>query len=135
MNTKFDEAIKNRLTSGFKNWNMGYEAWLEWCDTLYEPDAHYNLQYNGALKRLTLQEYKDMMGEFFAAFDIELGEFKNMLIEDGWCAIRYVVYITNKKTGKKITQNTMEFVNFKENPEPIGVRVKEGFALSDAPLA
>jgi len=29
MNTNFEEAIKNRLETGFKNWNSGYESWLE----------------------------------------------------------------------------------------------------------
>lgn len=49
------------------------------------------------------------------------------------CAIRYTVKIKNLHTGEEITQNTMEFVTFKENPEPIGVRVVEGWALSDSP--
>ncbi|SCP99451.1 hypothetical protein [Anaerobium acetethylicum] len=35
-----------------------------------------------------------------------------------------------QKTGEKIEQMTMEFVNFKDNPEPIGARVVEGWALS-----
>jgi len=131
MDITFQDAIKQRLQNGFMNWNNGYEAWLKWCDTLYEPDAHYNV-YG---KRLTLQEYKDMMGHFFAAFDIQLGEFHNMLIQDDWCAIRYTVYITNKKTGEKITQQTMEFVNFKDNPQPIGARVIEGWALAEKPLS
>lgn len=120
----FQEQIKNRLLNGFKNWNGGYEAWLDWCPTLYEEDAHYNV-YG---QRLTLQEYKDMMGKFFSAFDVELGEFHNMLVQEDWCAIRYVVYITNKKTGEKFEQQTMEFVHFKENPDPVGARVIEGWA-------
>lgn len=32
--------------NGFKNWNSGYKSWLEWCETLYEPDAHYNVYGN-----------------------------------------------------------------------------------------
>ena len=131
MNTTFAERIKDRLQNGFKNWNQGYEAWLKWCDTLYEPDAHYNV--NG--ERLTLQEYKDLMGKFFAAFDIELGEFNNMLVEGDWTGIRYVVYITNKKTGERIEQKTMEFVHFKDNPQPLGARVIEGWAISDKPIS
>lgn len=131
MSKNFQEAIKDRLQNGFKNWNKGYDAWLEWCNTLYEPDAHYNV--NG--KRLTLQQYKELMGQFFSVFDIELGDFYNMLVEDDWCAIRYCVYITNKKTGEKFEQMTMEFVHFKNNPEPIGARVIEGWALSDKPLS
>ena len=131
----FQEAIRERLQAGFSEWNKGYDAWLEWCDTLYEPDAVYNIGEKGGLKRLTLQEYKDMMGLFFQAFDIELGEFYNMLVQDDWCGIRYKVFITNKQTGEKIEQMVMEFVNFKDNPEPIGARVVEGFALSDLPLS
>ncbi len=125
------EKIKSRLETGFKNWNGGYECWLEWCNILYEPDAHYNIQVGGPLKRLTLQEYKDMSKGFFENFIVELGEFKNMLIQDDWCGIRYVVYVTNKATGKRFTQNTMEFVHFKDNPDPLGARVIEGWALSD----
>lgn len=126
----FQEQIRDRLRTGFNNWNGGYEKWLEWCNTLYEPDAHYNV-YG---QRLTLQQYKDMMGQFFGAFDVELGEFHNMLVQDNWCAIRYSVHIINKHTGEKIEQETMEFVNFKENTAPIGARVIEGWALSDKPL-
>jgi len=131
MSTQFEDAIRARFNRGFSEWNQGYEAWLEWCDTLYEPDAHYNIYSD----RLTLQQYKVMMGQFFGAFDIELGDFHNMIVEDGWGAIRYVVYITNKATGERIEQNTMEFVHFKDNPEPVGARVIEGWALSDKPLA
>lgn len=125
------EKIKNRLENGFGNWNDGYDSWLEWCNTLYEPDAYYNIQVGGPQKRLTLQEYKDLCKIFMDNFDVVLGEFKNMLIQDDWCAIRYVVNITNKKTGEKFFQNTMEFVHFKDNPDPIGARVIEGWAISD----
>ena len=52
-----------------------------------------------------------------------------------WCAIRYTVKVKNLDTGEEILQNTMEFVTFKENPDPIGVRVVEGWALSDSPLS
>lgn len=127
----FEEQIKDRLLNDFQNWNGGYERWLKWCDTLYEPDAHYNIQVNGPQTRLTLQQYKDMMKVFMQNFDVQLGEFQNMIIKDGWCAIRYIVYITNRKTGKSFTQNTMEFVHFKDNGGSIGARVIEGWALSD----
>ena len=96
-NTPMEEAIKDRLLNGFANWNGGYDAWLEWCNTLYEPDAHYNV-YG---KRLTLQEYKDMMGLLFKKYTMELGDFENMIIEDDWCAIRYGVTIKELKTGKE----------------------------------
>lgn len=53
---KMEEAIRNRLETGFKNWNGGYDGWLTWGNTLYEPDAFYNIPLDGAQKRLTLQE-------------------------------------------------------------------------------
>ena len=57
-----------------------------------------------------------------------------MLIVNDWAAIRYKVHTTNKQTGEKIEQMTMEFVHFKDNPDPIGARVIEGWALSDVQL-
>jgi hypothetical protein len=134
MNMNLQEQIRNRLETGFKNWNGGYENWLNWCETLYEPDAYYNIPLQGPQRRLTLQEYKDMMGHFFKLYDVELGEFKNMIIKENWCAIRYVVHVTNKNTGEMFTQNTMEFVEFKDNGGEIGARVVEGWALSDITL-
>lgn len=131
MSKDLEGAITARFHQGFSEWNQGYDAWLTWCDTLYEPDAHYNV--NG--RRLTLQEYKDMMKELMSAFDIELGEFHNMLVPDDWGSIRYAVHIITKATGASIEQQTMEFVHFKANPEPVGARVIEGWALSDHPLA
>lgn len=127
---QFEQAIRDRLQTGFNNWNKGYAAWLEWCDTLYEPDAHYNV-YG---QRLTLAQYKAMMGQFFAAFDIRLGALDNVIVENDWVGIRYTVYVTNKQTGVETELKTMEIVNFKKNPEPIGARVVEGWALSDKPL-
>jgi hypothetical protein len=134
-NDDFEEAIRKRLRDGFNNWNNGYESWLEWCEILYEPDAHYNIGASDGMHRLSLQEYKDMMGQFLDAFDVELGDFYNMLVVDDWCGIRYNVFVTNKATGQRFEQMTMEFVHFKDNPEPIGARVIEGWALSDLPLS
>ena len=125
-----EARIRDRLENGFKNWNGGYDGWLEWCNTLYEPDAHYNVQG----KRMTLQEYKDAMGQLFQHFTMELGAFDNMIIKDNWCAIRYTVKIKNLRTGAEVLQHTMEFVSFKDNGGDIGVRVVEGWALSDSPL-
>lgn len=126
-----EEVIRDRLVNGFQNWNGGYDGWLQWCNTLYEPDAHYNVYGH----RLTLQQYKDMMGQLFQHYTMELGAFDNMLIKDGWAAIRYTVKVKNLDTGEEILQHTMEFVNFKDNPDPIGVRVVEGWAFSDSPLS
>lgn len=57
-----------------------------------------------------------------------------MLVIDDWAAIRYEVKITNKLTGETIDQMTMEFVNFKDNQDPVGARVIEGWALSDVQI-
>ena len=127
MSNSFQDKVRARLRRGFANWNQGYDSWLEWCETLYEPDAHYNV-YG---QRLTLQEYKDLMGQFMEAFDIELGSFYNMLVADDWCAIRYSIHFTNRATGEETDLMNMEFVHFKDNPEPTGARVIEGWALSD----
>lgn len=131
---EMERKIKDRLFNGFNNWNGGYDGWLKWCDTLYEPDAYYNIPGPTGQIRLTLQQYKDAMGKLFESFTMDLGNFENMIIKDDWCAIRYTVNITNLKTGEKILQNTMEFVKFKDNPSPEGVRVVEGWALSDISL-
>ena len=42
----------------------------------------YNVQVQGVQRRLTLQEYKDMMHQLFENFTIELGQFENMIIRD-----------------------------------------------------
>lgn len=133
-NSNMETAIKNRLETGFKNWNGGYDGWLEWCNTLYEPDAYYNIPFNGTQRRCTLQEYKDMMGQLFQHFTMELGDFDNMIIKDNWAAIRYTVNVKNLDTGAEILQHTMEFVKFKNNSDERGVRVVEGWALSDSAL-
>ena len=126
--TELEAAIKDRLETGFKNWNGGYECWLEWCNTLYDDKSMYNV-YG---QRLTLKQYQDMMGKFFGAFDIELGQFHNMIINDNWAAIRYDVHCVNKQTKEKMTQQTMEFVRFRQIPR--GVVVDEGWACSTTPL-
>jgi len=127
-----EKKIRTNLFKGFNNWNGGYEGWLEWCNTLYEKDAHYNIPGPKGQVRLTLQQYKDAMGELFKHFTMELGQFENMIIKDDWCAIRYTVIIKNLDTGEEVKQNTMEFVHFKEYPD--NARVIEGWALSDVPL-
>lgn len=129
-NISFQDRIRNRFQQGFNNWNNGYEAWLEWCETLYEPDAYYNVYGN----RLTLKQYMDLMGEFFENHDIELGPLDNVLVNDDWGAVRYETYVTDKRTGEKTSMKTMEFVKFKDNPEPIGARVVEGWAISDSSI-
>ena len=129
-----ETQIEDRLRAGFKNWNGGYDGWLEWCNTLYEPDAHYNIPFGGSQKRCTLEEYKAMMGQLFQHFTMELGDFDNMIIKGQWAAIRYTVKVRNLDTGAEILQHTMEFVKFKDNHDERGVRVVEGWALSDSAL-
>lgn len=75
------------------------------------------------------------MGQLFKHCTMELGAFDSMIVKDGWCAIRYTVKIKNLHTGEEGVQHTMEFVSFKNNPDPIGARVVEGWALSDSPLS
>lgn len=119
-----EKAIQDRLLNGFRNWNKGYEAWETWCDTLYEPNAHYTV--HG--RRLSLAEYKAEMKTLLAEYDIEVGNFENMLIREDWCAIRYHGRSIHKQTGNIQEYQVMEFVRFVQNPEPIGVRVIEGWA-------
>jgi len=127
--TRMEEAIKSRLETGFKNWNGGYDCWLEWCNTLYDDESIYNVYGH----RLTLKQYQDMMGELFEKQDIFLGKFHNMIIQNDWCAIRYDVETVDKENGKRETQESMEFVRFKETPT--GVKVLEGWATSTKPLS
>ena len=55
---------------------------------------------HGTQQRLTLQQYKDMMGQLFQHFTMELGQFENLIVRDDWCAIRYTVKIKSLDTGK-----------------------------------
>lgn len=76
-----------------------------------------------------------MMKEFFQKYDIRMGEFHNMIIQDDWCAIRYRTYIIDKKKNEEFEQMSFEFVHFKDNPDPVGARVIEGWATSINPLS
>ncbi len=66
METKLaiEQAIRDRLETGFKNWNGGYEGWLNWCETLYEPDAYYNIPFKGSQCRF-LKHIKFKFPVFF----------------------------------------------------------------------
>ncbi len=136
--TEWEDAVRARFLNGFINWNKGYEPWVEWCKDLYEPDCRYNIL---APEPLTLEQYQKSMKVFTDAFEIVLQPIDNLLIEGDWGAIRYDMKLTGKKggqfygidvTGKKATLRTMEFVQYKYNPEPIGPRVKLGVAIADA---
>jgi hypothetical protein len=132
VNKGYEEQIRARIIQGFAEFNKGHEAWLKWCDTLYEPDSHYNIYGN----RLTLEGYKSMMGQVRAAgIKIELGDFYNMIVQGDWASIRYTATIINTKTGESHPAMMMEWVLFKNNPQPIGARVVEGWALSDRPVS
>ncbi|HHV11890.1 MAG TPA: hypothetical protein GXX75_16570 [Clostridiales bacterium] len=124
IDTNFEEQIRDRLMTGFENWNKGYDVWEEWCNTLYEPDAYYNV--HG--KRMTLTEYKASMKQIMAAVDIQMGDFENIIIRDDWCSIRYSITTRNLQTGEISNAQTMEFVHFKDNGGDIGARVIEGWA-------
>ncbi len=134
--SNMEEAIRERLQDGFRIWNEGYDSWLEWCNTLYDEDSHYNIPFNGSQRRCTMDEYKSMMGQLFQHFTMEVGVngFDNMIIKDNWAAIRYTVKVKNLDTGAEILQHTMEFVKFKDTGDERGVRVDEGWALSDSAL-
>jgi len=126
--TEMEQAIKERLERGFKNWNGGYDCWLEWCNILYDDESIYNVHGH----KLTLKGYQEMMGKLFEIQDIKLGQFHNMLIEDDWCAIRYDVITVDKKTGEELLSESFEFVRFKNTPN--GVKVDQGWATSTAPV-
>ena len=107
-------GIKDRLFNGFQNWNGGYDGWLKWCDTLYEPDAYYNIPGPHGQVRLTLQQYKDAMGQLFQHFTMELGAFENLITKGDWCAIRYNVKIRNLDTGDEvIVRNYWEDITYR----------------------
>lgn len=117
LQSKLEKDIQNRLLTGFENWNRGYEAWKAWGDILYTKDSYYNV--HGA--RLTLAEYQSSMDATLKKINIQMGQFKNMVIVDNWVGIQYEIS-TNGKPG-----TTMEFVQFKDYGGDLGVRVVEGW--------
>ena len=131
----FGAAIDNRLQTGFLKYNEGYEAWLVWCDELYDDNAQYNI-YG---QHFTLEQYKRLMGAMFQEFDITLGGEGdsagnigtiNTNYHTGITAIHYSVsFKKKKKLARTQTIDTMEFVQFREDDE-YGAKVMEGWALS-----
>ena len=114
-----EEHIKNRLLTGFENWNRGFKTWKAWGDILYTKDSIYNV--HGA--RLNLAHYQAAMDQSLQQADIQMGAFHNMLIVGDFCAIHYD-FVTGGRTSK-----VMEFVKFKEygdNDHP-DTRVEEGW--------
>ncbi len=135
--TAWEEQLRDRVLLGFINFNRGYEAWKEWCEILYEPDAIYHVR---APEPLNLEEYQKGTKLLLDAFDLELQPLDNLLIEGDWGAVRYNMHLAGKPggqfhgidvSGKKAVMRTMEFFVYKYNPEPIGPRVKEGWSLGD----
>lgn len=136
----FGAAIDNRLQTGFLKYNEGYEAWLVWCDELYDVNAMYNI-YG---QHFSLEQYKRLMGAMFQEFDITLGGEGatagdigtiNTDYTTGITAIHYAVSFKKKKRfAKTQTIDTMEFVQFREDAE-FGAKVMEGWALSSAQVS
>lgn len=134
----YEEAITNRLQTGFLNYNKGYLAWLEWCDELYDENAYYNV-YG---QHFTLDQYKRLMGAMFEQFEISLGgtgdtmgDIGTIIIDSikGKAAISYTVEFKKKTESEWVAIDTMEFVQFRTDKK-FGARVMEGWALSSAQI-
>ena len=119
-----ETAIQNRLLNGFENWNRGFDAWKAWGDILYTPDSMYNV--HGV--RLTLPEYQQAMHLTLRNNVIQMGKFRNMIINDNWVAIHYDIATINRETGESKPGSVMEFVEFENYDEGLGTRVVEGWA-------
>lgn len=122
--TEMERNIENRLLTGFENWNRGTAAWLKWGKILYTPESLYNV--HGV--HLTLKEYQMTSALAFKFSQMQMGNFKNMLVCGDWCAIHYDIEKTDKRTGAKEPGTVMEFVNFRDYGEDLGTRVVEGWA-------
>jgi hypothetical protein len=134
----YEAAIRDRFQTGFNTWNSGYKAWLEWCDELYDENAHYNVYGH----RMTLDEYKRMMGALFEQFEIMLGgrgsdagDIQKVLVDpkEAMGSIQYAVSFKRKTEREWVTISTMEFVKWRPDEE-FGARVVEGWALSDTEI-
>ncbi len=119
-----EAAIQNRLLNGFENWNRGYDAWKSWGDVLYTPDSMYNV--HGV--RMTLPEYQTAMNLTLRSNDIQMGDFRNMIINDDWAAIHYDIHTVNRETGESTDGSVMEFVQFENYGDGLDTRVVEGWA-------
>ena len=124
-----EKKIQNRLLNGFENWNRGFDAWKAWGDILYTPDSIYNV--HGV--RLTLPEYQRAMNATLRSNDIQMGAFRNMIINDDWAAIHYDITTINRETGEETPGSVMEFVNFNDYGDQVGTRVVEGWAGTKGP--
>ena len=120
--TEMAKKIQNRMLNGFNTWNLGYDAWEHWGEVLYSEDSIYNV--HGA--HLTLQEYQNAMNMSLQATDIQMGQFRNMIVSDNWAAIRYDTTMTSRQTGETSYSPVTEFVRFKDFGER-GAKVDEGW--------
>lgn len=119
-----EKNIQNRLLNGFENWNRGFEAWKAWGDILYTPASLYNVH----AVHLTLTEYQNAMKVTLRNNDIQMGDFRHMIVVDDWTAIHYEIATINRESDKVTPGSVMEFVNFKDYGEGLGTRVVEGWA-------
>ncbi len=122
--SEIEKNIQNRLLNGFENWNRGFDAWKEWGDILYTPESLYNVH----AVHLTLTEYQNSMKATLRNNDIQMGDFKNMVICDDWAAIHYEIATISRATGVNNPGSVMEFVHFKDYGPELGTRVVEGWA-------
>jgi hypothetical protein len=53
---------------------------------------------------------KEIRAHLRRGFDMGLGEYRDMLVQEDWAAIRYSVCIVDKKAGERIEQETAEIV-------------------------
>lgn len=120
--TEMAKKIQNRMLNGFNIWNLGYEAWENWGQVLYSEDSIYNV--HGA--HLTLEEYQMAMNMSLQATDIQMGQFRNMILSGDWAAIRYGTSMTNRQTWETTYSPVTEFVRFADFGER-GAKVDEGW--------
>ena len=127
--TEMERNIKNRLLTGFENWNRGFDAWKAWGDILYTPASLYHVH----AVHLTLSEYQNAMKATLRSNNIIMGDFKNMVVVDDWCAIHYEISTVSRETGEAHPGSVMEFVRFKDYGPELGTRVVEGWAGTRGP--
>lgn len=114
--SEMSQKIQNRMLNGFNQWNQGFDAWKNWGNVLYYDGSIYNV--HGV--KLTLQEYQQAMGISLQKVDIQMGNFRNMVLVDDWMAIQYEI-TTDGHPG-----TTMELARFKDFGSR-GVKVDEGW--------
>ena len=122
--SQMEKKIQNRLLTGFENWNRGFAAWKAWGEILYTPASLYNVH----AVHLTLSEYQNAMNATLRANDIQMGNFRHMVVVDDWTAIHYDITTINRATGFSVPGSVMEFVHFGDLGADLGTRVIEGWA-------